>query len=403
MKLKIKHINDKGYFSLSALLVAFIIFFHLSPFYIWGLTNNSIATLIVNLSLLVTLFFNASLSALRKEPSLVAYFILLILYCILSSYSHITILGVISRLIGIVPLCLMAKKINYTSYKVLQTFYSIIIVISLINFLMVYLGTPLSSRIIDPLNELKEFTYTAYPFLVIPNMIEIPRFYGIFDEPGVVGTYAIMFLTIEKLNFRKWQNWAIFISGIFSLSLFFYLGFFLIYIVNVLREKGSLVKTFVSLGFVAIIGFIFVIQENSVLYESIGSRLQYDEQDRTFSGDNRSVSFLKDRYDKVKWSSPVFYLGGKLGGASDKFVEEINEGGASYRNMILKIGLLGTILYTLFFILYFKRNVAKRFDRFLYLFVIFLVIWQRPYFIDIGYLYFFFTMANTSNFVNTRK
>lgn len=106
---------------------------------------------------------------------------------------------------------------------------------------------------------------------------------------------------------------------------------------------------------------------------------------------------MQDRYDKLKWNSPIFYFGGKTGGASDKFIDEINEGGASYRNMIMKIGLLGTISYLFFFFLYAKNVINSRKDRLIFLFIIIITIFQRPYFMEIGYLFFFFSLANLND------
>jgi predicted RNA-binding protein with RPS1 domain len=80
--------------------------------------------------------------------------------------------------------------------------------------------------LIDPLNPLKDFLYKQYPFLVMPNEVinvEFPRFYGVFDEPGVIGTFAGIMLFAERYNLKKISNIILFVSGVFSFSLFFIL------------------------------------------------------------------------------------------------------------------------------------------------------------------------------------
>lgn len=225
----------------------------------------------------------------------------------------------------------------------------------------------------------------------------LPRFFGIFDEPGVVGTFGLLILSIEKLNFKKWQNWVVFVSGILSLSLFFFLGLFLVFIISRFLSGKHIYKSIIAILVTMIAGYLLVVQEGSIFYEQVGYRFEYDASEGTFVGDNRTVSFMQDRYDKLKWSSPIFYFGGKTGGASDKFIDEINEGGASYRNMIMKIGLLGTISYLFFFFLYAKNAINSRKDRLIFLFIIIITIFQRPYFMEIGYLFFFFSLVNLND------
>lgn len=50
----------------------------------------------------------------------------------------------------------------------------------------------------------------------------IAQIFGMYDEPGVVGTIAGAILMTRQFNFKKWINIPIFIAGILSFSLFFY-------------------------------------------------------------------------------------------------------------------------------------------------------------------------------------
>lgn len=87
-------------------------------------------------------------------------------------------------------------------------------------------------RVINALNTLKSYDYMAYAFFVMPSKTFdiLPRFFGMYDEPGVVGTIAGAILMTRQFNFKKWINIPIFIAGILSFSLFFYV-IFAIYVI----------------------------------------------------------------------------------------------------------------------------------------------------------------------------
>lgn len=68
-------------------------------------------------------------------------------------------------------------------------------------------------------------------FFISEGQTLINRFYGVFDEPGVVGTLAALVLCGLRFNFNLKRTWIIFAGGLFSWSLAFImltiLGFFL--------------------------------------------------------------------------------------------------------------------------------------------------------------------------------
>lgn len=76
--------------------------------------------------------------------------------------------------------------------------------------------------------------YTVYPLLVLDKGVDILRFYGPFNEPGVVGTLGAVLLCTQKFNFKDWRTLIILLAGVLSMSLFFFalvIGYGVVYLV----------------------------------------------------------------------------------------------------------------------------------------------------------------------------
>ena len=213
------------------------------------------------------------------------------------------------------------------------------------------------------------------------SVFEIVRFCSVFDEPGVIGTASLIMLYINGFNLKKPGNVVLFLSGLASLSLFFYIGA-LFYLFFVLYQKKGKIATKIFVV-VACIGLYYAVMNIPELYDLFGYRLEINEEKGTLAGDTRASADLVDYMSSIRGTSKYFW-----GDAVDK-IEELS-GSAGYRNVILRFGAVFLFLFSLFWVLY-SREVCKK-DKFTFWTFIFLFVatmYQRPGVVAIDYIFLF--------------
>ena len=114
-----------------------------------------------------------------------------------------------------------------------------------------------------------------YPFLVQPAALPFIRFYGPFDEPGVVGTICGLMLCINRMNFRDYKSIILLVAGLLSLSLYFFIVIGVYSIFHFAFVKKSITSTIMMILF--IFGVYLVVVNTPILNETIGERFLYDE------------------------------------------------------------------------------------------------------------------------------
>ena len=127
----------------------------------------------------------------------------------------------------LIPILFYAdRKFLTDAFEKFVYVFSITLAFSIIQFILVQiLGISMPAKSIQPLNKAKQASYLAYTFYVTTNQWGadiLPRFFGYYDEPGVVGTLSGLILMTRKFNLKKLINIPIFIGGLLSFSLFFY-------------------------------------------------------------------------------------------------------------------------------------------------------------------------------------
>jgi hypothetical protein len=214
---------------------------------------------------------------------------------------------------------------------------------------------------------------------VVPNGVEIDmllkRFCAYYDEPGVVGTISGILFLCNGFNFKKICNIPIFIGGILSFSLAFYLVL-IIYGIFFLPLKYKLFFTSVF------IILLFVFNQNQVVQlvnNYIFSRMQIKNGE--WVGDNRTISSFDNWYNNFK-KTDDFYWG--IGREKSLIV---NLGGASYKDLIVSYGVVFFIIYCLafFFMAYGRFGLRKELYIFLFLFLA--IIYQRPFITNYFYVF----------------
>ena len=198
-----------------------------------------------------------------------------------------------------------------------------------------------------------------------------PRFYSIFIEPSVVGMLCALMIFLNGFNFKKWYNIVYLISLFmtFSLSGIILLAIslipFLLY-----QNKGR--RRWIIVGLLGILFFAgyYAMErasEESVIYQMIGSRLEWNEDTGTITGYDRSGesvnNFIKQRF----WSSDKVLFG---------FGPDLPFDGVDFKVYLVKYGIVPIIIYVLFIFYCYRTRKSKMG---LWLFFLFLLIVYRGY------------------------
>lgn len=332
------------------------------PYFVWHSYVPTIATVI---SVLVALGFHEVPYGKKFYG-----FLCLCLFYLLVAIRHTSLGGAI--VLCMMPLLLLISKKSFlNAFHNFVIFLAFLLVPSLIMYVLVtFLGVGIPSVEVQPINELKEYTYSQYPFLIIDNIergLIVTRFHALFDEPGVIGSIAGLVLWVNGFNLRKWYNIVLFISGIFSFSLFFYL-ITIIYIIIY-----SKIKTKTSIILFLVISIPILLQLLPDLEILLFNRFKIE--DGVWVGNSRSASGFDFWYHSFK-KTDAYMFG--LGAGSNLIY---NPGGASYRDIIVNYGLISFLLYCLSWILLSLSNLPKKYFL-LSTLIIMMFIFQRPFIFD---------------------
>ena len=277
---------------------------------------------------------------------------------------------------------------------------SLMLACSLIVYVLVaFLGFSLPHVTIDPINEFKVkegFVYDMYPFLIFdPRDLGaiFQRFHGIYDEPGVVGTMCAVILSANGYKLRKWYFIVLFIAGLFSFSLFFYIVTVCYYIINVrLRNMGYVLVIFALIVYgLSFIPGIDILITNRFIIE-----------DGVWQGNSRGTADYEKWYSNFRHTPE--YLWGLGPGANLKY----NPGGSSYKDMIVNYGLPMFIIYILSYVVLILRTKTSVRNLIITSLVVFGYIFQRPFitdvFMQVILLYFIYKNAeNRYELSNSNK
>jgi hypothetical protein len=357
-------------------LLGSIIFLSLMPFFIWNYGLN----LFLGIN---SLFFFLGRKHIKKKISFstwVSFIFFIFLFAFTIFEDRITLITFYKYLTHVFILFFLFLNENFVvrvyrsfkiilSYSLLLSFFLYILVLFNLFQIPIYY--------IKPLNSLKEFDYLVYFFLTSIDTIDLIniRFFGIFDEPGVVGTITGLILYIERFNFKDKKNIIFFLSGFFSFSLFF---FFITASFFVLREKN-----FRSLFFYF---FLFLIynytRSNDTLNDLIWSR--FNIIDGWVMGDNRASETLANQFSTFLSSSDLFF------GRGTEYTLQYSEGSSSYILVLMSKGLIFTIFlcFVYFYLIISKKVGINSYSDFA---IIFLgMMYQRPYYLEVYFFFIFF-------------
>lgn len=348
------------------------LFLSTMPYFVWDTPFSILPVLL----LLCFVFSYRHIKVSYKTLIPVAIIILCYVFASFSGEKNFT--GIVTIFL-ISHLFLLNEKFITAVFDTYLYIFSITLIPSLIVYVLVIIfGFGLPNNAIEGLNALKQGTYSQYPFLITYEQFgsNIPRFFGYYDEPGVIGTISGVLLCVKKFNLKDKYNIPIFVAGILSLS-FFFIGIFVIFTIFWLKLKYKIL-IFGSIAF--LFSYYYL---NEYLYEFVFKR--FEIIDGAFKGDNRIADmYFDDWYIKFKNSQSYFF--GLGSGAS--LIH--NPGGSSYKDLIINYGIVFYILYTSSFIYLAFKKVKISKQLFLYSLILFGVLYQRPWIENLAYVFLLF-------------
>lgn len=230
---------------------------------------------------------------LPKILLFIIYCYLILKYALINDNSFLFYIFIISTFI---PFLFIKETRWYNIFRNYMMIFVITIIPSLLQYILVYfLGIDFPSIKIDssPWNPHEGSTYIQYAFFVreLRSGDFLPRFYGLYDEPGVPGTIAMVFLYCNKYNLKKWYNIVLFFTGLLSFSLFFYVSTLL----YTLFFGNIKMKLFTILICMSIMIFAY---ENEVISRYVFDRFTVTDGEWTgYNRENYEFNFYYNQLD----------------------------------------------------------------------------------------------------------
>lgn len=345
-------------------IVAFLFYMSSGPFFFWPLFK--IPHFSVTLEMIISLLL---LSEQKKisivERRIIALYIFAVLLFALSLPNPFFVIPFVPLFLILFIEDTFSKKVYYY----FETIYVLIMLPSIIVGLLLLLNIPVPKLGTMTPVHMSEFPYyIVYPFCVHPDDLGV-RFFGPFDEPGVVGSFGALMLCVRKMKFNSWRPIIILISGIMAMSFFFFIVVVL-YSIVIGIAKGKITTIFVML--ISFGMFYFFTKEDSKIYSTIWYRFEMD--DGKFKGDTRTTANA-DKYYKEKEFSLEYWFG--YNEQSKEIYEVKSEGSSSYKNVVISTGMLFFICYCMVFIFLGFHCCKKKLDLLLYIMLFLGMTYQR--------------------------
>lgn len=324
-------------------LVAILLFLRLGPYFVWKYEGFYFS---YGLTVLISLFFLLNIRKVGKKDKnlLLVYSAGAIAYGFANNNA---LVGLFIFFLGVVAFA--KDDFNKRVFDSFSTLYCILISLGVLSWILILLGVLSPIGTVETVSDdaAKQSGYIVYPFTIMVANVDAVRFRGMFDEPGVVGSFSAILLCINRFNFKDWRTYSLLFSGILSLSFYFFIVLFVYASFSLLfikKKPGYLLL----LGVGVLMAFLLT-KNNDVLYEVLWRRFEWDAETGSFVGDNRMAaeSSIGQYYQNVR-GSYQYWFGAESKGQILNIIGE----SSSYKNAVLLYGMFFFILYCTFFVLY---------------------------------------------------
>ena len=304
--------------------------------------------------------------------------IVLLIINFVYNYTHNTILFSLLSFLNLSSVITISIFIVLSSvdFKVkllrgFDLFMKCICCISLIGWLLYLIKLPLPHYYSDTTDFYSHEVY--YLFVVgANNILEdlLPRFCGMFLEPGHIGSTCCLLLFINEFNFKNKSNFIYLLSIILSLSLAAYCLLFIGLCLHYFLKGVHVVKYVLFMGVFACAFYIFGLTYNggdNIFNEKIISRLMF--VDGELSGDNRTSMLFEAYYeDWLKHGNIINGYGKEAYGDGES--TNILHGCASFKRFFFVNGVIGVVLVLVLYGALFYKYRSRQGWGFLILFII---------------------------------
>lgn len=389
-------------------LMAFSAFIKLSPYFTWdSFGNSNIVAIFFNFCIpalaCIFGFLTISLSKIRYQRLASALFIFIFgLAVVLAGNNNLSsAISTITQYTLLFIFILQTDNEQSSSYQLYYRIFAFSLMPGVIIYILLLLGLNLPYDTIQPTNLLKltyGHVYRHYFASVVYTTNTTSAFCGMFDEPGLVGTFCGLFLVSNNLinSFRvnkkrlKWYDFVMLIAGILSNSKAFYI----ILIVAIILRLIFIKNTKGLLGLLVVIALIVIIiniktdiEIINYLQNSVKAFTEFGtvQLGRTNVGfDEAFQGFLNNDFINVLFGN---------GYMSSQLVTAF-AGSAEIRMLVYDIGFVGTLMLIIWIVMSIKQIYyyrKKMMVAALILIITFVLsIYQRQYITTIDYIVLLF-------------
>lgn len=269
-------------------------------------------------------------------------------------------------IIFLVFFCFMlsSDELKAKSYYLFYNIFVIALIVPIIVYILVHIGIHVPYTEIKAFEQMKTNQWIYYKIYPLASQWASPyqetycalRLCGIYNESGVVGTYAALLLCIEKFKLKdNWKNVVLLIGGILSFSLAFYLIVFIYFTI-----KAAKLNTKYLFLIISVVCLYFVFMNVSFENEAL-TRLQarFTITSYGLQGNNRTSESYDQLFNSFIAEGGTNLLFGYGHGEIEKVMEERLINGSSYKNLIYNYGIVGffnQILWMLAFPFIYRRK-----------------------------------------------
>lgn len=340
----------------------------LSSMYPWMTWRVGVLFSIV-LSLLFSVPFFPRLFKYSKKWSITLFFVLLLA---IWESTRLNYFGIIIRLVSILPVWVLTTFDDKTHKEILDfilKWFSIILGISLVTYILVKIGIPLPSSEIS-YSEMDGYDVFQNYYFCITKPLSF-RFQSIFLEPGHMTMGIAPLLYLYRYNLRNKYVLILFLAQLFSLSLAGYLVMAAGFILQLLfdRDKKSKFSFKPVLLFSIIITALVIYlpkitAEEDIFDLALISRLdKYSETGFTRTSEDFDYLFDRVIASDNKWTGIP--------------MDTSDLGGAGIKKYIVGYGIIGILLS--FFLYLSPTLVFRKRSVFLFCFILLLLLAQNTY------------------------